>query len=110
MSFRSFDPRKDRIRRRIFPADAISTERSLAQVLVILTDDSIFIYREGRNRVPEVIFSQRLDDMQVDALAITLTLSDGEKLLIRSSANKGCGCGSRLKYWTPANMPAGRPG
>jgi hypothetical protein len=99
MDTKGFDPTKDKIRYRIFPADVVSeTLRSFGSALVLVTYDAVYCYADG-NPSPQLVFSDRLDAINSSTQGLVLTLSSGHTLSIRKSGN--CGCGSRLRHWSP---------
>ena len=101
MTLTAFDPATDRVRLRIFPADAVSPQRAIAQCLVIVGKDAVYLYKDGRV-TPELAFSERLDDMFQDPKGLVLMLSNGERMVVKKGG--GCGCGSRLKNWMPPHV------
>lgn len=98
MRYKQFDPAKDRVRTRIYPADVITKAKSIGGALALVTEDSVFCYVNS-STAPALVFSDRLDHIEHTPQGMVLTLSDGDKIIVRRGS--GCGCGSRLKHWMP---------
>ncbi len=78
--------------------DAPQGTRRVDRCRAIVLDGTLVIAQDSPEG-PQVIFRERVSEMQHDKKVTHLLTESGKIIVIRKDEN--CGCGSRLRSWNP---------